>query len=58
MAMQPVDRKNAKHAIKTAPRNVPQMVKRTNKTILGEIAPRHEAPRYWGWHRAYWRSCN
>jgi hypothetical protein len=56
--MQPVDRKNAKHAIKTAPRNVPQMVKRTNKTILGEIAPRHEAPRYWGWHRTYWRSCN
>lgn len=41
MALQPIDRSKAKHAIKTMPRKVPSLVNRTNKRVLPELVPQH-----------------
>lgn len=41
MAIQPVDRKNAKHNLKVAPRKAPSMVNRSNKRVFAELAPLH-----------------
>lgn len=41
MAMQPNDRQKAKHSFKTAPRSQPAMVRRSNKCVMPDHAPRH-----------------
>ena len=41
MATQPVDRQKAKHAFKTAPKQKPSLVNRTNKCVLRNLVPGH-----------------
>ena len=41
MAIQPVDRKNAKHNLNVAPRKAPSMVNRRHKQVLRDITSTH-----------------
>lgn len=52
MAMQPIDRQNAKLSATTLSRKVPQLINRTNKQTLAELVPQHiKKSRFqFGWH--------
>lgn len=61
MALQPVDRNRAKHAMKTEKRKAPTLVNRTNKRTFAELAPMHIlVSRFnygWNLHPKYCRGC-
>lgn len=56
MALQPIDRKNAKHLKKVSVRKIPALVNRANKLTIVHIVPLHLRNVRFGFgHERFWR---